>query len=367
MDAEFLSAALEGKIKLTEQIPKVLQEDNTKLFVTKCIAKDLAQRADKDKFWRGALMIAQKMNFLKCAHADYAHPHECIRALVKKDNRDYSRTSNIKTFKKDEDGATAEKEASPKTEDKKYTNDDEEEDNDESEIASITRGLADGKGDDQIELSTKGKGNKKVLKFNADQLIIAAQYTALRNELREVPVVPLLFFRGNVPMLEKPSEASIDYAAKLKKNAQYGGRSGMAIVQEVKSKKKKIDQKVEKLSQVSKTVANVLRATLQKEADEKANKKALSVDPDLMRRKSAKGPNPLSMKKKKKSKPLPAHIKKSQGEGKTSASTEGAQKRVRDESENASQQGQENGPSKKRVRNRNKKSATDVVAGVAQE
>ena len=43
MDSEFLQAALEGRIQLKEQMPKLLQED-TKIYVTRCVLHELKNK-----------------------------------------------------------------------------------------------------------------------------------------------------------------------------------------------------------------------------------------------------------------------------------------------------------------------------------
>lgn len=84
-----MSAALEGRIKLKEQIPTLLQEDETKLCVTKCIVADLNQRAEENSFWKGALAIANSMSYLACAHKDLAAPGDCIRLLLRDSNKQH--------------------------------------------------------------------------------------------------------------------------------------------------------------------------------------------------------------------------------------------------------------------------------------
>ena len=65
VDGEFLQSALAGQIMLKEQIPKMLQEERTTVFVTPCIDNWLRL---KGSAYSGALHIAQSLAHLKCRH-----------------------------------------------------------------------------------------------------------------------------------------------------------------------------------------------------------------------------------------------------------------------------------------------------------
>ena len=153
MDGEFLQAALEGKVRIKEQIPKLLQEQ-TSTFVTKCVVHDLKQ---KGGFYRGAAMIGDSLQHARCAHEGIIAPDECIKLLV-------------------------------------------------------------------------GGGN-------ADAFFVGAQDVELRSWVRARPGVPLLFIRGQVPILESPSDSTkaqtaTDIASQSKLNAEE-----RAALRELKPKK----------------------------------------------------------------------------------------------------------------------------------
>jgi rRNA-processing protein FCF1 len=65
LDGEFLQAALAGQIMLKEQLPKLLQEERTTVFVTPCVDNWLRL---KGPVYSGALHIASKLDHLKCRH-----------------------------------------------------------------------------------------------------------------------------------------------------------------------------------------------------------------------------------------------------------------------------------------------------------
>lgn len=65
LDGEFVQSALAGQIMLKEQLPKLLQEERTTVFVTPCIDNWLRL---KGAAYSGALHIASKLDHLKCRH-----------------------------------------------------------------------------------------------------------------------------------------------------------------------------------------------------------------------------------------------------------------------------------------------------------
>eukprot|EP00808_Paulinella_micropora_P016040 g67280.t1 len=86
LDGEFIQAALEGKILLKEQIPKLLQDDRSEPYVTKCILKYLEIGGG---FYSGAAKIAKTLRFLSCRHEKGSKPpNECIELQVAGGNKD---------------------------------------------------------------------------------------------------------------------------------------------------------------------------------------------------------------------------------------------------------------------------------------
>jgi len=86
VDKEFIQAAVEGKILLREQMPKMMQEE-TKLFMTRCILEDLRKGG---KAYKGAHTIAASLPFLKCRHGKgLREPGKCIWALIAHGNPDF--------------------------------------------------------------------------------------------------------------------------------------------------------------------------------------------------------------------------------------------------------------------------------------
>lgn len=65
VDGEFLQSALAGQIMLKEQLPKMLQEERTTVYVTPCIDNWLRLKGPQ---YSGALFIASKLAHLKCRH-----------------------------------------------------------------------------------------------------------------------------------------------------------------------------------------------------------------------------------------------------------------------------------------------------------
>jgi U3 small nucleolar RNA-associated protein 23 len=86
VDGEFLQAALTGQILLKEQIPKLLMEERTNVFVTPCVDNWLLKKGGT---YSGALHIARSLQHLKCRHEKgFLRPFHCIRALVANGNPD---------------------------------------------------------------------------------------------------------------------------------------------------------------------------------------------------------------------------------------------------------------------------------------
>ena len=88
MDWEFVQAALEGKVLLREQIPRLMQDERTTTYVTPCIRKEVEALAKKDKFYLGALQIITKrfggheQKYLSCRHEGQLSAVECIKQHV---------------------------------------------------------------------------------------------------------------------------------------------------------------------------------------------------------------------------------------------------------------------------------------------
>jgi len=80
VDAEYIQACLEGKIQIKEQLPKVLQHEQSTPYVTRCVLHTLEQ---KGKHYSGAAMIAKTLAFLKCRHKKGLFPDiDCIKHLI---------------------------------------------------------------------------------------------------------------------------------------------------------------------------------------------------------------------------------------------------------------------------------------------
>lgn len=84
LDGAFLQAALENKVLIKEQIPKLLQEE-TSVMVTKCVVHALKEAGS---FFRGAAMIGDKLAHARCAHTGVVPPGECLRQLLADGNPD---------------------------------------------------------------------------------------------------------------------------------------------------------------------------------------------------------------------------------------------------------------------------------------
>lgn len=224
MDGQFIQAALEGKVRIDEQVPKTLQEKST-MYVTKCVMHKLKEGGP---FYRGAVMIGSKYPNLQCRHEDVIAPNECIKLLV-----------------------------------------------------------AGG---------------------NPDQLILAAQDLPLRTIVRKQAGTPLMFIRGQVPVLEPPTEKT----------------------------QKKVAEKIKEQSSITKTEKRMIAESKDEEGGESKPKR---------KRKGPKQPNPLSCKKKKKtSTPQPKKEK-----AKAEVSSDAVPAAAPPE---ASREAGEVKPKRKRVRNR---------------
>jgi len=121
-------------------------------------------------------------------------------------------------------------------------------------------------------------------KKNAKKYFVATQDPFLRNNLRSIAGVPLLFFEQNMILIDKPSKVSIEASNR---------REGLKE-EPKKFEKKLLKGKEEEIKEFMKDEYKQSQHYKRKEEDFKINK--------LMNRikKKAKGPNPLSVKKKKK-------------------------------------------------------------------
>jgi rRNA-processing protein FCF1 len=89
VDWEFVQAALEGKVLLREQMPKLMQEERTTTFVTPCIRKELEALMKQNKFYLGAYQIITKrfeggheQKYLSCKHEGVLSASDCIKQHV---------------------------------------------------------------------------------------------------------------------------------------------------------------------------------------------------------------------------------------------------------------------------------------------
>ena len=119
--------------------------------------------------------------------------------------------------------------------------------------------------------------DKGILKIvgerNEKRFVIATQDTELRKKLREVPGVPLIYLNRAVPVLEKQSQASIDFQNGVEKKKQAPS----------KWERRKLHQQHTRNSTKSSSSSSSLRR----------------------KRKGPKNSNPLSVPKKKKMKTIP--------------------------------------------------------------
>lgn len=221
VDGDFIAVALEGSVKIKEQIPRLLNE-HCEMYVTKCVVADLEQRAQQDVFWKGALLIAKTMNYMKCCHSDLAKPTDCIRLICSQ------QISQEKT--KEGDSALAEDE---KTDRLETTNEDDQMQEDERASESLgERTTKFGNEAENEELGgQKEKGRKRKGKSSHEKkmeqmailkkkkhLILGVQHTEFRSYVRKTfPYIPALWFRGRVPVLDLPSAAAKELEEKVSK------------------------------------------------------------------------------------------------------------------------------------------------------
>jgi U3 small nucleolar RNA-associated protein 23 len=83
VDGNFCHAALENKIHIREQLPKLLG-GSCKELVTPCVLEELKSLGET---FRGALMIAKRFEVRSCRHQDHLRvAHECLASLVEQNN-----------------------------------------------------------------------------------------------------------------------------------------------------------------------------------------------------------------------------------------------------------------------------------------
>lgn len=121
-------------------------------------------------------------------------------------------------------------------------------------------------------------------KKNMKKYFLATQDAYLRNQLRKIAGVPLIFFDQNMMLIDKPSKASM-YASKKREGLKEEPK---------KFEKKILKEKEEEIKQWQKEEYKKTAHYKNKVEQYKINKLMGRV------RKNAKGPNPLSCKKKKK-------------------------------------------------------------------
>jgi len=173
---EFIHSALQGKLFLKEQFPKLFQGATTP-YITLCILKELEANPKRS----GAVHIAKTLSFLKCLHPKgYISSTSCINFLIDKGNPDY--------------------------------------------------------------------------------LCVAAQDLELRNKLREIPGIPLLYIHGNVPVMDPPSKVCVNHT---------------------------IQKSLDSAKPLKKEVASL----------KELKQNSTTQTPQINRKRKAKGPNPLSVKK----------------------------------------------------------------------
>jgi U3 small nucleolar RNA-associated protein 23 len=84
IDGNFCYAALENKIHIREQLPKILGGAHCKQLVTSCVLHELKSLGET---FRGAFLIAKRLQVRACGHQ--RHPkavHECFISLIENDN-----------------------------------------------------------------------------------------------------------------------------------------------------------------------------------------------------------------------------------------------------------------------------------------
>ncbi|KAK8729804.1 hypothetical protein OTU49_008332 [Cherax quadricarinatus] len=86
LDATFCGAALEVKVKISEQIPKYLGAE-TKLVTTQCIILEVEKMSKISSKLRGAWIVVKQFPVHKCGHESSPVPaFSCIKSLLKKRN-----------------------------------------------------------------------------------------------------------------------------------------------------------------------------------------------------------------------------------------------------------------------------------------
>jgi len=79
LDGEFIQAALEGQIMIKEQIPKMMQDDKTVPYITKCVIDELRTKGSP---YSGAVFIANTLDRLKCRHKGIKTVDECYSIFI---------------------------------------------------------------------------------------------------------------------------------------------------------------------------------------------------------------------------------------------------------------------------------------------
>jgi len=125
----------------------------------------------------------------------------------------------------------------------------------------------------------------------------------LRAELREIPCVPLLYFCGNVPLLEPPSEASVRYALVTKTSAR-GGASTSAVAMSVTQS---VARRVVAQAGLDPAAALDFAAAAREGRQHLRAPRSESSAKKSSGKPGGGGANPMS-RQKKKPKPLPAHM-----------------------------------------------------------
>jgi U3 small nucleolar RNA-associated protein 23 len=124
-------------------------------------------------------------------------------------------------------------------------------------------------------------------KKNFKKYFVATQDSFLRQQLRKIPGVPLLFFDQNMILIDKPSQASV-LASKKR--------------EELKEEPKKFEKK--ELKEKEKEIKQWVKDEYKKTDHYKNKAEQYKINKLMGRiRKKAKGPNPLSCKKKMKNVP----------------------------------------------------------------
>ncbi|XP_042860533.1 rRNA-processing protein UTP23 homolog [Penaeus japonicus] len=87
LDGTFCYAAIEGKVKIAEDIPKYLGSLDTKLITTQCIILEVEQLRKLKRDLHGPYMIVKQFPVHVCGHEGKPVPaSSCIKSLLKKEN-----------------------------------------------------------------------------------------------------------------------------------------------------------------------------------------------------------------------------------------------------------------------------------------